>query len=365
MLYTTGRLTSEMVIKCALMGMPALASRSGFTAWGVEIARQVGLTLIGRMRGRRFLCLAGRRAAGVRRRPGRGARGGAAPAPQERGRRGVIAGVILAGGRATRMGGGDKCLLPLGGPADPRARHRAARAAGRRAGAERQRRAGPLRRLRAAGAAGRRRGPSRAAGRRARRHGLGGGAGGGGDRHRRRRHARSSRADLVTGPAARPRGRRHPARHGDDARRGRRSTATRPSASGRSRCARTCARRWRRACARWWPGPSRTAAPGRSSTTGASPFFNVNTPASWRGRGRCSRRAARMRVYGVTGWKNSGKTTLVERLVGRDQRARPHGLDAEARPPRLRRGPAGQGQLPPPRRRGAAGAGRLAPGAGR
>jgi FdhD protein len=59
LLYTTGRLTSEMVIKTALMGIPALASRSGFTAWGVEIARQVGLTLIGRMRGRRFLCLSG------------------------------------------------------------------------------------------------------------------------------------------------------------------------------------------------------------------------------------------------------------------------------------------------------------------
>jgi FdhD protein len=58
-LYTTGRLTSEMVIKTALMGIPALASRSGFTAWGVEIAREVGLTLIGRLRGQRFLCLAG------------------------------------------------------------------------------------------------------------------------------------------------------------------------------------------------------------------------------------------------------------------------------------------------------------------
>lgn len=58
-LYTTGRLTSEMVIKCALMGIPVLASRSGFTAWGVEIAQQVGLTLIGRMRGQRFVCLAG------------------------------------------------------------------------------------------------------------------------------------------------------------------------------------------------------------------------------------------------------------------------------------------------------------------
>ena len=58
-LYTTGRLTSEMVIKCALMGIPVLASRSGFTAWGVELARQVGLTLIGRMRGQRFQCLSG------------------------------------------------------------------------------------------------------------------------------------------------------------------------------------------------------------------------------------------------------------------------------------------------------------------
>ena len=58
-LYTTGRLTSEMVIKCAHMGIPVLASRSGFTAWGVDIARQVGLTVIGRMRGQRFTCLAG------------------------------------------------------------------------------------------------------------------------------------------------------------------------------------------------------------------------------------------------------------------------------------------------------------------
>ncbi|OUS04374.1 formate dehydrogenase family accessory protein FdhD [Rhodobacterales bacterium 52_120_T64] len=58
-MYTTGRLTSEMVIKTAMMGIPTLASRSGFTAWGVEIAQQVGLTLIGRMRGKRFICLSG------------------------------------------------------------------------------------------------------------------------------------------------------------------------------------------------------------------------------------------------------------------------------------------------------------------
>ena len=58
-LYATGRLTSEMVIKTAMMGIPVLASRSGFTAWGVEIARQVNLTLIGRMKGQRFVCLSG------------------------------------------------------------------------------------------------------------------------------------------------------------------------------------------------------------------------------------------------------------------------------------------------------------------
>jgi len=57
--YTTGRLTSEMVIKTALMRIPILISRSGFTAWGVELAQEVGLTLIGRARGRRFLALAG------------------------------------------------------------------------------------------------------------------------------------------------------------------------------------------------------------------------------------------------------------------------------------------------------------------
>ena len=57
--YTTGRLTSEMVIKTAKMGIPILLSRSGFTAWGVELARQVDMTLIGRMRGKRFIVLAG------------------------------------------------------------------------------------------------------------------------------------------------------------------------------------------------------------------------------------------------------------------------------------------------------------------
>src|SRR5918994_2842291 len=57
--YTTGRLTSEMVIKTVQMGIPILISRSGFTAWGVDLARQANLTLIGRARGRRFVALAG------------------------------------------------------------------------------------------------------------------------------------------------------------------------------------------------------------------------------------------------------------------------------------------------------------------
>ncbi len=57
--YTTGRLTSEMVIKTVHMGIPILVSRSGFTAWGVELARQANLTLIGRAKGSRFLALSG------------------------------------------------------------------------------------------------------------------------------------------------------------------------------------------------------------------------------------------------------------------------------------------------------------------
>jgi FdhD protein len=59
MFYTTGRLTSEMVIKTARMGIPVIVSRSGFTAWGVELARQIGMTLIGRAKGKRFVALAG------------------------------------------------------------------------------------------------------------------------------------------------------------------------------------------------------------------------------------------------------------------------------------------------------------------
>ena len=57
--YTTGRLTSEMVIKTIKMGIPILISRSGFTAWGVELARGSNLTLIGRAKGKKYLALSG------------------------------------------------------------------------------------------------------------------------------------------------------------------------------------------------------------------------------------------------------------------------------------------------------------------
>jgi len=59
MLYTTGRLTHGMVIKAVKMGVPVLLTRSGFSSWGVELARKAGLTMIGRIRGQRFVVISG------------------------------------------------------------------------------------------------------------------------------------------------------------------------------------------------------------------------------------------------------------------------------------------------------------------
>ena len=88
--YTTGRLTSEMVIKTVQMRIPILISRSGFTAWGVELARQANLTLIGRARGKRFVALAGEPHR-LRRRPAPRPRRSPPPPAQglARGRRGL------------------------------------------------------------------------------------------------------------------------------------------------------------------------------------------------------------------------------------------------------------------------------------
>lgn len=58
--YTTGRLTSEMVIKCAQMAIPFLVSRSGLTQMGYEIARKTGITMLGRASGHHYLAFTGR-----------------------------------------------------------------------------------------------------------------------------------------------------------------------------------------------------------------------------------------------------------------------------------------------------------------
>jgi FdhD protein len=58
--YTTGRLTSEMVIKCAQMRIPFLVSRSGLTQMGHAIAQQVGMTMLGRASGKHYLAFSGK-----------------------------------------------------------------------------------------------------------------------------------------------------------------------------------------------------------------------------------------------------------------------------------------------------------------
>jgi len=58
--YTTGRLTSEMVIKCAQMGIPFLVSRSGLTQMGYEVAQKVDITMLGRATGKHYLLFTGK-----------------------------------------------------------------------------------------------------------------------------------------------------------------------------------------------------------------------------------------------------------------------------------------------------------------
>jgi FdhD protein len=59
LLFTTGRLTSEIVMKTAVMGIAALVSRSGVTQMGLELARHLGMVMIGRARGSSFLVYSG------------------------------------------------------------------------------------------------------------------------------------------------------------------------------------------------------------------------------------------------------------------------------------------------------------------
>jgi FdhD protein len=57
--YTTGRLTSEMVMKAAHLGVPIVVSRNGVTAMGHSLATQLGMALFGRAANRHFLCYSG------------------------------------------------------------------------------------------------------------------------------------------------------------------------------------------------------------------------------------------------------------------------------------------------------------------
>lgn len=127
--YTTGRLTSEMVIKTVKMGLPILVSRSGFTAWGVELAREANLTLIGRARGKRFVALSGAEriifdsavddadAGDDSNRRSADPKPNGAQIPALNSFKDQVAGVVLAGGLSRRMGGGNKSLKPIGGRA--------------------------------------------------------------------------------------------------------------------------------------------------------------------------------------------------------------------------------------------------------
>lgn len=120
MFYTTGRLTSEMVIKTVKMGIPILVSRSGFTAWGVELAREANLTLIGRARGKRFVALAGYDRiifdeVGTEG-PDTSKKGAKRAAePNAKPQSAQVSGVVLAGGLSRRMGGDNKSLKQIGG----------------------------------------------------------------------------------------------------------------------------------------------------------------------------------------------------------------------------------------------------------
>ena len=117
-----------MVIKTVRMGIPILISRSGFTAWGVELARKANLTLIGRARGKRFVALAGedrivfdQDLAAVEEESAKHRRKAAVHDESEcfRGTMTDIPsthlGLVLAGGLARRMGGSDKARIRIGG----------------------------------------------------------------------------------------------------------------------------------------------------------------------------------------------------------------------------------------------------------
>ena len=260
--YTTGRLTSEMVIKTVRMGIPILVSRSGFTAWGVELARKANLTLVGRARGKRFVALAGEERivfdqdlpSSRRRARSIGARRRCTMIEHP-----PMLGLVLAGGLARRMGGGDKARIRIGGRSILERVLARIKPQCTRRHPQRQRRSRALRRYRPAGRGrhgARFRRPARRHPGRAR---LGGGACARDRRGRERSRRLSVSARAIWSRGCRRRGAqpacRSPAR-------ARASGAIPWSVCGRWRCATTCAPRcWRRTCTRSRPGRRATASP--------------------------------------------------------------------------------------------------------
>ena len=267
-----------MVIKTVRMGIPILVSRSGFTAWGVELARQGRADADRPRAGKRFIALAGEERivfdqdlAYVEEESAQARRKGASTMTDDT----ATLGVMLAGGLARRMGGGDKPLRAIGGRTILDARDRAAR---RRSATGRSSTPTAIRRALPRSAAGGRRhgaGFRRPAGRRARRARLG-----------RRASARTAGSSSAAGrlpvPAARSVARLHAARQA----RGAQLACARSGGQAHPviglwprRAAPGSARRaGDRGCARSTAGPRATSSRPRLADEPLDPFFNANTP---------------------------------------------------------------------------------------
>ncbi len=107
--YTTGRLTSEMVIKAAQMQIPIVVSRSGITEMGLQVANQLGLCTIGRATNKRFFCFSAPHRLVLEPDLAK------ANLTHSASELNTVTAVVLAGGRGSRMGGADKGLQPFNG----------------------------------------------------------------------------------------------------------------------------------------------------------------------------------------------------------------------------------------------------------
>ena len=299
--YTTGRLTSEMVIKTVQMQIPILISRSGFTAWGVDLARQAGLTLIGRARGRRFLALSGEDRirfdadpASIEDEGKRHRRKGAAPddAAMNQAKARPELGSSASCSRADRRGAWAVATNVSGSWRDRTILAHVIERIAPQVDALVLNANGDPARFAAfgpAGGAGCHRGLRRAACRRADRHGMGAGRSSGlcMDRHHRHRHAVLCRPIWRRRWRCRPRARRRRTR----LRRFERAHASGVRAlAGQHWRQRSAWRCWTRTSARSTASPAATVSPKSTFPTEPfDPFFNTNRPEDLEQAGRFDR----------------------------------------------------------------------------